>query len=168
MAMYDNYMDILNVIRNDEILLRLLYYPPEDLIAGIEDPLSPNLPNILDFDRKQLKEIRDERIVKSAKVDDLVHDKKMCRLYVFLGRRRPKNYNYLVAEQEIIFDVFIHNDIENADLRSARVSDRLNELLVLKPITGLGKMDYEIGQPINAPEGFVAYRHVYTFGSGKR
>src|SRR5690554_3517644 len=145
MAMYDNFIDILNVIRNDETLLRLLYYSPENIATGVEDPLSPTLPNVLEFDRKKLKKIRDERIVKSAKYDDLVVEKPICRLYVYLGRRSPQNNNYLVAKQQVIIDIFCHNDIENADLRSSRISDRLNELLVLEPITGLGKMDYVNG-----------------------
>lgn len=165
--MHDNFMDILNVLRNDEDLLRLLYYPPKDLVKGIKDPLDSSLPNILDMDKMKLKNIRDEHIMKSAKTDDL-EDKEICRLYVYMGRRRPDTVSYAVAKQQVIVDVLCHNDIENSDLRSNRIADRLSYLFAWEHITGLGKMDYVDGNNINSPKEYIGYRHIYIFGGNKK
>jgi hypothetical protein len=48
-----------------------------------------------------------------------------------------------------------------------RISDRVNELLVLQRVTGLGKIDYVQGGQLPAPSNYVGFKHVYEFGSTK-
>lgn len=171
MGMYENFLDILKVLRNDETLLRLLYYQPEDAVNNIPDPLSDSLPDILKMDSKTRNEIRNNHIVKSSKADDL-EDNPICRIYIYAGKRIPerdRNNSYLMAEQQMEINIIVHNDFENEDIRMERILDRLNYLLCLNRITGIGKMDYEDGRPIlNAPKNYVGYQVIYKFGSTKK
>lgn len=164
MGMYNNLNDIVRVFRNDETLIRLLYYPPVDIVENTVDPLSDTtiLPNILEMDDDTIWNIIDLRLKTFPKDDDLVCDP-ICRLYVYAGRRFP-NSNYKMASQQIIVDILCHKYFEK-DLRSMRLSDRINELLVEERITGMSKIDYVDGSPISAPNDYVGYRHIYQFGS---
>lgn len=162
MGMYDNLKDIVKIFRFDETLLRLLYYPPKDIANNIKDPLDDSLDNVLDIDMDW--SIRDKRIMLIPKSDDLENNP-LCRIYLYAGRRNPTR-NYHVANQEVIIDILCHSDFEK-DLRSMRISDRVNDLLFNERVTGLGKLDYEDGSPISAPLNFVGYRHVFKFGSTK-
>lgn len=163
MGLHQNLKDIIQVIYNDETLLRLLYYSPANLVNNVPDPLSSSLPNIMDMDIGQQWDIRNERIVFSGKTSDLTPDKPMSRLYVFAGNRKADG-NYLMANQELIIDIFCHNDIENGDFRSSRIIDRLNQLFVDERVTGIGKMNYYRGFPYSAPTEYICYRHIFEFG----
>lgn len=167
MGLYKNIQDIVNVIYNDETLLRLLYYPPAKLSTNTPDPLDSSLPNVLNSDEETLANIRNERIMFSSKTNDLTPDKPFWRIYVYPGRRKADG-NYLMADQEIIFDILVHNDVENADLRSSRISDRLNELFVAERVTGIGKVNYVNGSPISSPTEYIGYRHIYNFGDFRK
>ena len=170
MGMYENFLDFLKLLRNDEILLRLLYYAPEDIVNKIPDPLSSSLPDILKMDAKTRNQIRNDHIMKSSKTDDF-ETKKICRIYIYAGNRIPerdRNNSYLMAEQQIKIDVIVHNDFENEDVRMERILDRLNELLCLNRITGIGKTDFVDGRPINAPKDYIGYQVIYKFGSTKK
>ncbi|PKR82850.1 hypothetical protein [Heyndrickxia camelliae] len=165
MTMHKNFMDIYHLLNNDEQLNRLLYYSPLNLIENTPDPLDPSLPNVLDIDEDW--EIRTDRILLTPKSDDLTADKSICRILIYPGTRIPTS-NYYVADQQLVVDILCHFDYENGDLRSTRISDRLNELFCLNRITGIGKMDYVRGTPIGAPVQYVGYRHAYEFGSFKK
>jgi hypothetical protein len=167
MGLHQNLMDIVSVLYNDEELLRLLYYPSANLAKNIPDPLSTSLPNILEMDEEKQWEIRDDRISFSSKTNDLPPDKPFCRIYVYAGRRRAVS-NYLNADQEIRIGIYCHNDWENGDFRSARISDRLNKILVAERITGIGKVNYTQGYPLNSPAEYVAFEHVYEIGAYKK
>ena len=160
MGMVTDINKSLKLFRNDEDLLRLLYYAPRDLQSNQPDPLSDELDNILDKDINELWTIRDEHISTALNGDDL-SDKKLCRIYVYLGRRRPANNNYTLAEQEIVVDILCHNDYQSKDQRTLRISDRINELLIGENVTGLSKMRYVEGYEFNPPKDYAAYRHVY-------
>lgn len=164
MGMYDNLQDIVKVFRFDETLLRLLYYPPEDIKNKIKDPLDESLEDMLVVDEDW--SIRDKRIMLVPKSDDLVDDP-LCRIYLYAGRRSPQNRNFQTANQEIIVDILCHNNFEK-DLRSMRISDRINELLVHERVTGMGKIDYMNGNQITSPTNYVGYRHSYEFVVTKR
>lgn len=166
MGMYDNIRDVVKVFRFDEELNRLLYYPPENMFSDppVLDPLDSSLPNVLELDEDWA--IRDDTIMTIAKADDL-ENKALCRVYIYAGRRNPQSQNYAAAHQELIIDVLCHSEFEK-DLRSMRISDRVNQLLVHERITGLGKMDYSQGSPISAPNNYIGYRHIYSFGATKR
>ncbi|MFO1442801.1 hypothetical protein KDN24_06180 [Bacillus sp. Bva_UNVM-123] len=168
MGMYQNIRDILDVVWNDEDLNRLLYYKPEDESTNVLDPLSPTLPNILDIDEDW--KIRNDTIMITPKDDDLTNKVK-CRLFVYLGNRRPLggSRSFQTVNQELIIDVLCHADFENGDMRSNRIGDRLNELFSLNNITGLGKMDYGGGRIISrVPSQYAGYQHTYEFGGTKR
>lgn len=167
MSMHKNFTDIINVLNFDETLLRLLYYPPADLVKSTPDPLDSSLANILDIDTDW--KIRNNNIMFTPKIDDLVVDKPICRLLVYLGRRTPYTNNFLIAQQQLYIDVLCHHSFENGDLRSSRINDRLNELFVGEKITGIGKFDYVSGGQIGTvTREYVGFQNVYSFGSVKK
>jgi hypothetical protein len=161
--MHKNFMDILNVLYFDETLLRLLYYPAKSLKGNVKDPLDSSLANVLDIDSDW--DIRDSMIKKIPKVDDLT-DTPICRLLVYAGRRSSDNQSYLTATQQLIIDVVCHESFEDGDFRTAKISDRLNELFVAEKITGMGKIYYvDGGQITGLPSGYVGFKNIYRFGS---
>lgn len=167
MGMYENMQDILRILRNDEELLRLLYYKPEDIGRKIPDPLDASLENILDKPIEERWQIIDDVIFKTQKDDDLI-DKEKCRLFVYFGRRESSKRNYQTASQEVTVDILCHVDFENGDMRLARISDKINDLFALRRVTGMGLTDYVFGTPLTrTPSQYVGYRHVYKFGSTK-
>jgi hypothetical protein len=166
--MYQNFADIINVLNFDEELLRLLYYVPADLAKGTPDPLDPSLPNVEDMDEEKQWEIRNERIMFVNKTDDLSPDKPICRLLVYAGRRTPANNDFLFAKQEVVIDIYCHNNFENGDLRSMRIADRLNKLFCQQPVTSMWKMDFVGGGQRNAPNQYVGYEVVYRFDTFKK
>lgn len=165
MAMYENMKDIIKVLKNDETLLRLLYYPNKNIAKNIPDPLDPSQPNILDMDAATLKELREKRFLLVPKSSDLV-DEPICRLYIYAGSRNPDR-SYLLANQEIVIDILCHINFEE-DLRSMKIGDRLNELLVHSNITGIGKMNYVGGSQRPTVPDYVQYQHVYQYGVARR
>ena len=166
MGLYDDLLGIFIHLRNDEELNRLLYYSPENLGSGIEDPLSPSLPNILEMDAEKLAEIRNEHIMKSDKADDLV-EKQICRIYMYAGRTSDYGRVDLLTKQELVIDVFVHSRYEEGDFRLSRIKDRLNEILVNSHVAGIGKMDFSEGNPRSAPPNYRGYELVYTFFANK-
>lgn len=167
MGLHEDMLTIFNKLRNDETLLRLLYYPPEDLAKGVKDPLDSILPNILDMDKKELIKLRNDRILKTSKDVDL-SAKEICRIYLYAGRRSSNNGNFLFADQAVIFDIVCHDIFEEGDLRSNRIADRLNELFALENVASFGKMDYLAGEPRSAPKNYIGFRHVFSIVNFKK
>jgi hypothetical protein len=165
MGMYNDFLDILKHLKSDEELNRLLYYPSENG-NDILDPLDNSLPNIMTMDVESKSEIMNKRIVKSNKYTDL-EDEKICRLYVYAGRRSP-NSNYLSANQELVIDILCHSDYENGDLRSLRISDRLNQLFCQERLVGIGQMNFVGARQINAPYEYTGYQVVYEYSTFKK
>lgn len=162
--MSKNYiLDTFNVLVGSENLKRLLWYPPEDLIKNTPDPLSPELPNIGDYEALNWKVI-DDRILLNSKSDDLADEPK-CRIYLYLGDRRPSENNRMV-KQEIIIDVLWH-ELFDVDSRFNSITKILNRMLINKRITGVGKMSYLDGSVINSPKNYSGYRHIFSVGSVK-
>ncbi|MCI1590397.1 hypothetical protein [Heyndrickxia oleronia] len=166
MGMHDNLFEVFNVLKNDEKLLRLLYYPPQDLAKNIPDPLDERLKNIGEMESEKQALIRGEHIYFSPQADDL-ETKKICRLYLYAGKRRPTS-NYLMADQEIVIDILCPFEYENGDMRSMKIADRINELVCLNRITGIGKVDYVYGNQVNALKDYVAYQHIFKVCSMKK
>jgi hypothetical protein len=163
MSMYNYIKDIMKVLWNDEELLRLAFYPAENRAENILDPLDEKLENILDKDEIEQWEIRDNHILSVPKSSDF-EDEVTCKIFVYAGRRSPTR-NYQIADQDIVVDILCHAEYENGDLRTMRISDKINELLISERITGMGKIRYVGGNPIPSPEDYVGYRHTYEFGS---
>jgi hypothetical protein len=166
MGMYVDFLDIIKYLKSDEELNRLLYYKPEDVGNDVLDPLDVSLPNIMDMDLEQRSEIINKRIRKSAKYTDLETDE-ICRLYVYAGLRSP-NGNYKTANQELRIDILCHSDFENGDLRSLRISDRLNEMFCQSRLVGIGQMDFVGGRQINAPYEYTGYQVVFEYSTFKK
>lgn len=165
MSMYKNFTDIIDVLNFDEDLLRLLYYPPANLATNTPDPLDISLPNVLNMDEETQWNIKNDRIKLIDKTDDLSSENPICRLFIYAGRRIPVNGNYMFADQEVIIDILCHHNFESGDLRSRRIADRLNALFISAKITGIGKMLYVNGNPWGSPKEYMAYRHIFRFGS---
>lgn len=157
MNLRKNLIDIFNRVGNDETLLRLLYYT--------SDPLNPSKQDVKSL--PDFNSIRRERIMRSPKTDDLT-TKAICRLCMYMGNRTPNNQAY--ANQDIVFDVYAHIDqYDKNDARALWICDRINELLSMERVTGIGKMlsDRMLIIP-NAPSGYIGYKLVYTFGSPQK
>lgn len=155
---------IYQILINDDELLRLLYYYPKS--ANTRDPLDENLKSIKE--REDYWDIVDERIRLAEKDDDLI-EIDICRLYITQGRRRPVFGNYLLATQEIMISVYTHENYEQ-DMRSAWISDRINELIVLENIDGtLGeKLEYAAGNPRVAPIKYKRFDHIFEYTTSKK
>ncbi|MEH7346009.1 hypothetical protein V7122_19385 [Bacillus sp. JJ1532] len=161
MSMYKNLIDIVRVFYHDEPLLRLLHYKPEDMAQRRLDPLDKSLANILDIDKDWV--IRD-KVFKLVPKSSNLEDEPICRIYLYAGRRERASGNYLHANQMVVVDILCHIDYEK-DLRSCRIGDRINELIVDSNVTGFGKIRYVEGMPFAAPEDYVGYRHFYEVGN---
>lgn len=158
--MRDNIAAIYKVFTNDETLLRLLYYKPVD---ANDNPLDPLKQDILTMDAITKANIINDLIKTTPTVTDLSNTEK-CRILFYPGRRTSTN-NYLIAKQEIVFDILVHFDFDNVDLRLSWITDRLNELVCNQKITGLGKVYFVAGGSIGAPPNYVGYRVTFSFGS---
>lgn len=160
------------VLIEDEELLRLLAYPPQNLATGQPDPLevTSKTPNIIDNSDdeavKRMWEIINQHIVTSAKSDDL-ETGRICRIYLYAGKTRPAPRNAATLFQEIVVDVFCHGDYEE-DYRMESIEGRLSQLLIGQRPDGLGRFDYRTGYDFVAPKGYRAYRHIYETVRTKR
>lgn len=161
MDMRKNIQDVYKVLTNDETLLRLLYYKPQD---ANDSPLATNKPNILSMDAVTKWNIIKDVIKPTSKTDDLAVEPK-CRIYFYPARRISSGSNYLFANQQIVFDVMVHFDFEEVDLRLEWICDRINELLFNQRITGFGKISFVEGGLSPSPEGYLGYRLIYKFTS---
>lgn len=153
---------VYQVLINDEILLRLLNNRPKD--AKRLDPLSEELPDIIGSD--EYWDIVDDCIILSEKNSDITLQPK-CRIYISLGRRRPVFANHFLVTQEIQISVYMHENFES-DMRDMRLLDRINELIVMKEISGLTRLDYMAGNPRVAPPQYRRYDHIYGYVTGKK
>lgn len=140
----------------DETLLRYLVY-------NERNPLSPTKPNVLTLPDKT--KVIDKHLIMTPKTSDLTSESKISRLCMYLGNRSPQNRK--VSNQDVIFDLYVHEDIDLQDLRLSLIRDYISELIEDKHITGLGRSELKgAGIIANSPLGYVGYRMAYTFGSG--
>lgn len=143
----------------DETLLRLLYYKPQNYL---DDPLDASKENILDKPSDEKWEIIKDRIVSAPKFDDLDKIEK-CRLLVYPHIGRSTRSNYLFANQEYSFDVFVHFDYQNVDKRLEWICDRVNDLLKNFSVTGFGKVLFKDRGKLSAPNNYIGYRLTFEF-----
>lgn len=156
--------NIYQLLINDEQLLRLLWYKPQQL-DGI-DPLDPSLLNVKDM--ADYWDIVNNRIMLAEKENDLL-EFPMCRLYISAGRRRPVFNNYLLATQEIVISMYVHEDYE-MDMRSAWISDRINELIALEYVEGAmnQRMEFVAGNARVAPIQYRRYDLIFEYTASKK
>jgi hypothetical protein len=162
MKMRENLLRFKALFSSDEELLRLLHYKAKNYS---DSPLDTSKPNILDIEEVKRWTIIEDVIKTTEKTNDL-DDKKMCRL-LFYSDSRTNTDNYLLASQDMIFDIVVHIDIDEIDLRLSWICDKVNELISGKSVTGIGKTFFKYGGNMSAPKGYVGYRLIYTIGSGK-
>lgn len=156
---------VYQILIKDEELLRLLSYFPKD--GQNPDPLSEELPDLVDEDSDDYWNLIDERFKLAEKTSDLLEEP-ICRIYISSGRRRPVFNNYLHATQEILISIYTHENYES-DMRSEWLSDRVQELLSLERIEGIyGKLDYVAGNPKVAPTQYKRYDQIYEFNTNKK
>lgn len=161
---------------NDEELLRLLTYLPNgyDSEGNFNlDPLDESLPTLVpNFETATDEEIEaywslvNERVVLGEKTSDL-ESKSICRIYISEGRRRPVYNDYLMATQEVSIAIYIHETFDK-DMRISRISDRIYELIALENIAGFGKLEYQAGNPFEAPRHYRMYEHLFLMNVNKK
>lgn len=165
--MREVFASIYKILRSDEELMRLLVYPPENPDKDILHPMDRLLPNIVDEESEAYWELVDKHIMMAQKSSDIEPDA-LVRLYLYPGRRRAIYNNYVIAKQEVVIDVLMHDSYAN-DMRLQWISDRIYELLSLEYVNGsIGKLDFAQGNNWVAPIGYVKYQLVYVFGAGKK
>jgi len=162
-SMRNSINNIYQKLINDEELIRLLYYYPQS--STTPDPLDSSLPNLVDNESETYWEIVQERVLLTEKINN-IEDKKLCRIYMFTGSRRPDYKNHLLVTQEVYIYVFVHEEYDK-DLRLLWISDKIAELLALEPVAGIGKLEYAGGDPRDAPKEYVSYEHRYRFSTKK-
>lgn len=170
--------DTINAIREklymDEVLLRLLHYPPQDLRTGTPDPLSTSLPNIIaskDSDDEKIIDMWDaidNHIVTTKRITDL-EKKPICRIYLYLGRARTIYGNGTrTLRQEVVVDVLCHQDYES-ELRMEVIGDQVSDLLYDRRVNwSIPVLDYSHGMDISAPNDYSGFRHIYTYVVSKK
>lgn len=150
-----NMKDVYTMLMN-ETLLRYLVY-------NQRNPLSPSLTDVLTL--PDSTKVIDNHIKMTPKTSDLTSESKISRLCMYLGNRSPQNRK--VSNQDVIFDIYVHEDIDLQDLRLSLIRDYISKLIEDKHITGLGRSELKgAGIIANSPSGYVGYRMAYTFGSG--
>lgn len=162
--------NIYQLLINDEELMRLLWYLPKQFTG--KDPLEGmNISNVELLDVKDMADYWDivnNRILLAEKENDLLENP-ICRLYISAGRRRPVFNSYLLATQEIVISMYVHEDYE-LDMRSAWISDRINELIALEYIEGSmnQRMEFVAGNARVAPLQYRRYDLIFEYTASKK
>jgi len=165
-SMRESINNIYTVLREDETLMRILHYPPRDRAKGYLDPLDVALDDIVNESSDKYWDIVDKTIRKSEKTTDIQKDA-LCRLYIHPGRRRPVFGNYLLADQEIVVDVYVNEKFSKDD-RLSWICDKVNELIVHERLAAYGKLEFAAGNPRVAPIGYSLYELVYKYTANKK
>jgi len=147
--------------------MRLLHYVPEN---AFDSPLSPDKKEISELKNKD--EIIKRVISPTDKRYDLDLKSQFCRICFYNGSRQlQKSYNnsarrlqdnIYVTDQIYNFDIYVHVDIDNEDMRLGWICNTLNEILDNKHLTDIGKLRLAFSSPINnTPDGFIGYKMAY-------
>lgn len=160
MRLKENLQDIFKEFSKDEKFWRLLYYIPED---AMDDPLSPSKTDVLTLDNFWT-DIQPKVFIFTPRSDDLTPDLPI-RVCMYPGMRIPQS-NKVISNQEIYFDVFVHANVNDIDLRLAWILDTINDIMFNERITGTYKTQSRSGVPLPSPVGFLGYRLPFVIGSG--
>lgn len=151
---------------NDEVLIRLLHYPPygwdEDTQTLILDPLDSKLPNLVDVNSDLYWDIVEEKFRQGSKRME-IENVKSAVLYMFEGRERGLFGNPYVNKKEVVFKIVINEDFE-VDNRISRISDRIGYLLMRESeIAGYGTIGIVGKNPREAPLGNRLQEDIYYY-----
>lgn len=156
----------INIMRNDEYLMRLLYYNPLDEDDNAVDFLSEDLPNVTEMEESVIDEIVDKHIRKSQKYDE-IQNEKMSVIFVYYGKTANVFRNHTLVKREIIFHILSHNDFSFDD-RISEICDRLDYLFAGQRIGGIGKTDTAPSFPREAPKEYLGFEQKYSITDKKR
>lgn len=157
---------IYTTLIEDEYLMRLLYFKPRS--PELNMPIDYNdRDTLVMLEREDYWDIVDDRVLTTTKSSEIEDKKALCRLYIYPGRRKSRHNNYLLADQEIVIDILVH-DSYSSDLRQQWISDRIDELIVLERLTGIGKIEFVSGAPRQSPIGYDKYETVYLITDSKK
>lgn len=166
MKLKESLDELYKLLADDEILMRLLHYTPED---AHDNPLDVAKDDILTSEDRW--DITKGNLFSTDKRYDLDLDPiKICRICFYTGTRQPISSGYNIrnvdnpyaSEQRYNFDVYVHVDIDDIDARLTDITDRLNELLHLKRVNDVGEFILDFISPIsNTPDGFIGLKSVY-------
>ncbi|MCY8499612.1 hypothetical protein P8917_09040 [Bacillus atrophaeus] len=165
--MVEHMTKIFRTVIDDKPLNRLLYYK--------DDPLSPSLPDVQTLDNyydpvDDSSSIMKTIIKRAPKTDDLINTP-ICRLCIYLGNAIPKpsNQSIMLLNQDLMIDVYTHiNTYEETEFRNLKITDRICEMLFNQNFAGIGKsVKYTRLLISNAPDGYLGYKLIFTFGAMK-
>ncbi|MEC3668619.1 hypothetical protein ABEX89_09170 [Bacillus velezensis] len=165
--MVEHMTTVFRTIMNDAELNRLLYYK--------DDPLSSSLPDVQTLENyydpvDDSPSILSSIIKRAPKTDDLT-DQPICRLCVYLGNGIPKpsTQSVMLLDQDLMIDVYTHiNTYEETEFRNLKITDRICDMLFNQNFAGIGKnIKYTRLLISNAPEGYLGYKLIFTFGAMK-
>lgn len=168
--------NIMQVLREDEKLMKLLYYSPETLEQDVVEDLIPTdedmarvIENDVDAIEKveRYREIIESRLLIGETKKEIEEDH-ICRVYVRFGRLRSVFGNYLIGDQEVVVNVYVPNRYDRYDYRLAWINDRISYLLTQERISGIGKMIYSKGDSRVAPHDYARYENIYMFTTAKK
>lgn len=151
--------NIYSKLRQDEILMRLLYYKP--LGMSDKDPLDETLTKIVDLESDLYWEIVNERILLTEKLND-IEINPLARIYIVSGRARKDLMNKSINIQGVQIHIYTHDSYEY-DLRNSRIFNRLMYLLNNKYFGGVGALEYDSGYPVPSPKEYTAYMHTFEY-----
>lgn len=151
--------NFIDIIKQDEHILRLLHYNPLDSEGNYVDYTDPSLSNITELPEEEYDEIIFDHVRTSQKTDDIEEYKKTV-LFVYYGKSKARFGNHTLVDREIIFQVLSHNDFSFAD-RIEEICDRLDTLFMNKNIGGIGKTRLANSFPREAPKEYLAYEQKY-------
>ncbi|WP_214771249.1 hypothetical protein [Exiguobacterium sp. s133] len=156
-------------LTGDEELLRILHYVPE--FDG-DDPLDESKPSLLDNDDIDEKwALINTHIKNTPKTDDLTVNP-IGRVLFFMGRRSNGVNNPDFDDQDVVFDVIMHEDyainyqlemavdylIKAFNDRQLGRFDRPSDQKV-----GIGRLKFDGSEPIGSiSPGYIGHRIVFV------
>ncbi|WP_079709860.1 hypothetical protein [Paraliobacillus ryukyuensis] len=161
----DHLMEIYKKFQTSEDLLRLLYYYPTDNNGNYSNPLSQDKQNILDMSPLEKLNIIKDRIRFTKSIDGMGTDENhICRIIFYAGRRSVTS-NRLTMNQDINFDIIVHREFNDNDMRLEWIKDVVDKILVYEDYSSFGEVKQLSGKEISGlPEGYIGYQLTYNFG----
>ena len=156
-------------LTGDEKLLRILHYAPE--FDG-DDPLSEDKLSLLaNSDIEARWNLINRHIKSTPKTDDLT-DEPIGRVLFFMGRRSGNQSNQLYDDQDVVFDIVMHEDYaKNYQLEMAvdYLIEKLNGIQIGRfdrpsdQKIGIGTLLLDGSEPIGSiAKGYIGYRLVFV------
>lgn len=157
--------NIEKILINDEILMRLLFYPPskwdDEKQVMIPTPLDDSLPNVVDGSKKYWNIVKD-KFRKGSKRMQIEHTKSAV-LYMHEGRERPVFGHPYMHTKEVTFRIVINEDFE-IDNRISDISERIGQLILHRnDIAGVSKLRLVGKNPREAPLGNRLQEDTYVY-----